>query len=476
MEVANRGGRRLETTVMLFALAVFAGLLVTLRFAPRINYWPGLYITGAMPDPEFDRALSSLAQLEHPWAPIDAPFHKVIRWRLLLPLVWHFAGLPSWLYLLMPQVGCVLTLWLVATLAFERSANWWWTGFVTVLFAALPWFFVSSGWLTYFDSWCVLGLLTASFVPSRVLLAIACLVTPWVDERFVLALPVIAVTRFAAFDQPQELAILVVASLPYPAIRAVAYLAGEREAADYFLNHWRLARAVSPWRYAEGLWSGFRGGWVLIVATIVLSFRANRRWGILFAAVTVLTATASLFIAWDMSRTLMILTPIFLLSIWNCAPVRWLVPAVTIFNLVCPAEHVIWMTKWPIQPAWTVMHEGMPASLRSAQLLNESQTLADSRAVLEKLDEAVALDPRNVLPLLNRALVYINLGRLPDAKADVDQAIALQPNNSDVLYLRGILLWQSGDEPAAREYLKRSLELAPPTWQRAEQVKRLLAS
>ena len=132
----------------------------------------------------------------------------------------------------------------------------------------------------------------------------------------------------------------------------------------------------------------------------------------------------------------MILTPIFLLSIWMCAPWRWLVPAVAIFNLVCPAEHVIWMTKWPIVPVWTVMREGVPRSLRAAQLLNESESLVDSRAALEKLDEAVTLDPRNVLPLLNRALIYINNGRLADAKVDVDKAIALQPNNSDVLYLR----------------------------------------
>ena len=294
MEVENRGGRRLETTVMLFALAVVTGLLVTARFSPRFNYWPGLNIAGTMPDPEFDRAISSLAQLEHPWDPIDAPFHKVIRWRLLLPLVWHYTGLPSWLYLLMPHVGCVLTLWLVATLAFQRSANWVETAFVAVLFAALPWFFVSSGWLTYFDSWCVFGLLTASFVPSRVLLALACLLTPWIDERFVLALPVIAVTRFAVFGQPKDLVILVAASLPYPTVRAIAYLAGEREAADYFLNHWRLARVISPWRYAEGLWSGFRGGWVLIIAAVVLSFRADPRRGFSIAAVTVLTATVAL--------------------------------------------------------------------------------------------------------------------------------------------------------------------------------------
>ncbi len=248
MKVKTSGRGRLETVALLLALAIFVSLLVTVRFCPRFNYWPGLYIGAAMPDPEFDRAISSLAQLEHPWAPVDAPFHKVIRWRLLLPLLWHYARLPTWLYLLVPQIGCVLTLWLVATLAFERSANWPWTGITTILFAALPWFFVSSGWLTYFDSWCVLGLLTASFVPSRILLALACLLTPWIDERFVLALPVIALTRFAVFDRTADLAILFAASVPYPMIRAVAYLAGERVAHEYFVDHWRVARVVSPWR------------------------------------------------------------------------------------------------------------------------------------------------------------------------------------------------------------------------------------
>ncbi len=171
----------------------------------------------------------------------------------------------------------------------------------------------------------------------------------------------------------------------------------------------------------------------------------------------------------------MILTPMFLLSIWMCAHLRWVVPLVAAFNLICPAEHVIWFTAWPIQPLWTVAREGMPPTLRAAQLLNESQSLVDSGAVLDKLNEAAGLDPRNVLVLLNRTLIHINLGRLVEAKADVDKAMQLQPNNSDVLYMRAILLWQSGDVPAAKVYLKRSLELAPPHWQKADQVKRLLA-
>ena len=56
--------------------------------------------------------------------------------------------------------------------------------------------FVSTGWLAYFDSWYVLGLLVATFSGSRSSPRPqpACC-APWIDERFVLALPLVVLIR-----------------------------------------------------------------------------------------------------------------------------------------------------------------------------------------------------------------------------------------------------------------------------------------
>ena len=47
---------------------------------------------------------------------------------------------------------------------------------------------ISTAWLAYFDSWYILGLLLTVFASPAEMLA-AVVVTPWIDERFVLTLP-----------------------------------------------------------------------------------------------------------------------------------------------------------------------------------------------------------------------------------------------------------------------------------------------
>ena len=47
----------------------------------------------------------------------------------------------------------------------------------------------------------MLGLLLVAFVPSRVALALTCVLTPWIDERFVFALPVAVPVRLIALGR-----------------------------------------------------------------------------------------------------------------------------------------------------------------------------------------------------------------------------------------------------------------------------------
>ena len=113
---------------------------------------------------DYGRGKATLAQVEDPWAPIHAPTHRVLAWRFLLPMAWHCLHLTPHLLLAVPHLGCLLDLWLVAWLTHVRLGNWWQTALATQLFALLPWFFVSVGWLGYFDSLLVSGLLVAAFV------------------------------------------------------------------------------------------------------------------------------------------------------------------------------------------------------------------------------------------------------------------------------------------------------------------------
>ena len=131
---------------------------------------------------------------------------------------------------------------------------------VTLLFATLPWFFVSSGWLGYFDSWYVLGLVAAAFVPSRWVLGAAAALTPWVDERFLLAArgPVDSRGVAAAYGRsrrtcsPFDVAIAVAGAIPYLAARAIFWLHGDADSQTYIQAHAQTLPDVLPSRFLAG--------------------------------------------------------------------------------------------------------------------------------------------------------------------------------------------------------------------------------
>ena len=368
------GSRRHEATISL-ALAVVAASLAILIFAPRFVYWhgvserPGSPGAGLVISTETYRAFDSLRQLRDPWAlvvdpvtQVDDLVNRVIVWRLLFPLAWHYLNLPAWLYLAMPHMGCVLALWIVAWLTYQRLRDWPQTWMTTALFATLPWFFVSTGWLTYFDSWIVLASVVVAFVPSRWALGSACLLTPWIDERFVVALPVAVAVRAIGCRRIDDrramlldVAVVLAASLPYPMVRAVVWLHGDPDATAYVQGHWDGFRRVPVLRYLEGLWSGFRAAWVMIGAAIWFgSRRVGWKRGALLGLLVLGSAVAALFIAADMSHTLMIVSPVVLLGIWSwreasTVSFRYVLPAVLAANLLLPAEHVLWALKIPIR-------------------------------------------------------------------------------------------------------------------------------
>ena len=108
----------------------------------------------------------------------------------------------------------------------------------------------------------------------------------------------------------------------------------------------------------------------MIVAGIALSRRrVGGTSGAAFAVLTLGTAVGGLFIAWDMSRSAMMILPAFLLGIWLWEEWRtgegvasprdiggrmlvFVLPVVLIGNLTVPAQHVLWSIDWPVEPIW----------------------------------------------------------------------------------------------------------------------------
>ena len=490
----GRGAVEVRPSLLGLAVAVVAAALVLFFFAPRFVYWRSLEAGQWLGGAETHRAFSTLEQLRDPWAPVTSRPNVVIAWRLLFPVTWHALGLPSWPYLALPHVGCLLTLWLMAWLNHQRFGEWSQTLAATALSATLPWFFVSTGWLAYFDSWLVLGLLVVSFVPSRLALGAACLLTPWVDERLVVALPVAFLVRVVALSAGQtrdlarwkDAAVVAAASLPYPILRAVAWWGGESLSPTYVLYHWEHIRAV-PWaRLLEGLWSGFRAGWLVIGAALWLApRRLGRAWGALFALVVVASSLAGLAIAGDMSRTMAIEVPVLVLGAWlwhEAQPARFRRVLLLVLgaNLLLPAEHVLWVAKVPIRYIYAQLDEWEhpPAPFQPAYHLgagNAARQRNDRAGAQAAYELAIRLDRGFAPAYVARAALRIEGQDWAGARADVDAALRADPAQPDALFLRAVLSQADGAAMAAAADLRRALEVAPPDWVWREEARRRLA-
>ena len=96
--------------LILVGISLAAALPITLCFAPRLVLWRGLAIPEAWFNPEVNRAVDTLHQLEVPFAPVANPSNQVIRWRLLFPVLWHSFRLPAVLFLaLLVLTGMIVT-------------------------------------------------------------------------------------------------------------------------------------------------------------------------------------------------------------------------------------------------------------------------------------------------------------------------------------------------------------------------------
>jgi hypothetical protein len=475
-----------------FGVAVSAGLVVAFLFCPRFGSWKGVVLTHGPIAIEYGRAVAALHQIEKPWAPIVFELHKVIAWRLLLPVIWHYLNLPFGLYLAMPHLGCLLTLWLTACLVQKRCNNWKYTWMTVALLATLPWFFVSTGWLGYFDSWLALGTLVASCVPSRWALALICLLVPWIDERIVLALPSCMIVRFIIFHDDarvpsrellRDLFVAIVASLVYPTIRIVALLRGDPLTTSYVSAHWDEVHTVHWTQFLDGLWSGYRAAWLVILAGVYFCWRrVGWMWGAALTLILVVSTVASLFIAADMSRSMMIVLPFLLLGIYLWSKTqpqtfKWALPAVLIANLGLPASHVMWNLRVPIHYLPSVLAESKPWQVDPPMLLKQAENyIAEGKPAEAEvlIDAAVKLDDQFAPAYVSRAVQRGLRGDFRGAKVDIQSALSLTPDSADALFISATIAMKLNDVASAKADFQKAIENAPMDWPHRYETKQIL--
>jgi hypothetical protein len=464
------------------AASLAAFVLVLVFFAPRFIYWPWLDLDSSEHyPPDFNRAIDTLRQVEHPFVAITNPTNRVINWRLLFPILGHYLHLPQLAFLSLPAVGCLLVLGYVAHLVRRESGAGWAALVAAALSGTTSWFFVSTGWLAYFDAWCVLGMLIASFGRSKVVTGLACLLTPWVDERFVLSLPLVVIVRVSSSNQVEggflsrflsdglRYFALVV---PYCGLRLFALATAQDEgSAVHIRGH--FATVHHPWQVADGLWSGLRGLWVFVAlapALLIWKGRAVQA-GLLLLGI-LLTLAMSVPMAHDLSRSTATMMPAAVLGIMllvRASPslATWPLVMVLAFNLLTPARHVIegWdfsVTIFPLHFELDRFHHP-PPTLASLYLLRTNQLAAKGqvREALAESEKALRIAPRSVGVQINRGNYLNFLGHVKEAAACYDTAVALAPHLSEVYVRRARFRREQRQLVAAAQDLRAAIDLTP---------------
>ncbi len=332
------------------ALIIFACLaLSVVFFAPRL-WLIRHYVQGSF---QWDRAHTFLQQCEHP---LRRDIEPAMQWRLLPPLVCHALRLPGKTPLALPWLGIIAATAYVAVLFRRRLDDWRFVAGGTLLFATTSAVLVPVGWLGINDAWVWLGLLAVAFARAPWATALACLLCPWVDERFVIGFPLAwLVGRIDRGDGWKWSATLDgLWLLPYAGLRLWLQRQDQAasEATQQFLSyHIQQTLVILPLA-PLGWWMGLRAAW-LAVAYAGWTTPPGLRF--LGAATLLSTAGLSVVLAADLSRSIAIIMPVVLLGCFTYArrlpasapPVMLALGAA---NLLIPAAHLVYNKIDPINP------------------------------------------------------------------------------------------------------------------------------
>ena len=342
--------KEVRVNVRRLALITAACLALSVTFfAPRLwlmrHYAKGTF--------QWDRAHTFLLQCEQP---LRRDIEPAMQWRLLPPIICHTLGMTGDTPLVLPWLGIIAATAYAAVLFRRHLDDWRFVTGGTLLFVTTSAVLVPVGWLGMNDAWVWLGLLAVTFGRARWAVPLACLLCPWIDERFLIGFPLAWLVgrydRGTGWSWPATLEALWL--VPYAAIRL--WLGRNDGAANagtslFLADQFRQTLLLAP-LMPLGWWMGLRAAW-LAVAYAAWTTPPGRRF--LGAVALVVTAGVSAALAADLSRSISIIMPVVFLGCFEFArrspanaPRALLILGVA--NLLIPAAHITYVHIDPINP------------------------------------------------------------------------------------------------------------------------------
>ena len=429
---------------------------------------------------EVRRGISVLEQVAHPGTAITDPLHRAIQWRLLFPLIGHFLPLPPVAFFALAHLGCLVVLAYLITLLRRADFNWTDTTLATLTLGATSWFFTSTGWLGYFDSWLALALLVVAFAPSRWAVWTACLLAPWIDERFIIAAPLALFCRYVFQPtKPRELPaaallafflIIRLGVLPH-------YSAAGATVGGYFEGKNYLDAPLS--RIALGIWDGLRVGWIFVILAVV-ALRGQSRITLTFCCV--LLISLGLVTAQDYSRSMTMLFPIAVLGLLLAPATPWRTTTLRLgagTALLLPAHHVM---NDAVRPIFYLYHElaafddpppGARPEFYELRAI-DAMGRGDFASAETDLTLAIKLSTNPASAAKQRGILRASQGRWADALADFATLAEHDPKNPDAWFMRAQAQLALGQTDDARADLEHARTLAPSDWVTRPDVARFL--
>lgn len=329
------------------AVVAFTLALSLLFFAPRL-WLMCVYVPGSF---QWDRAHTFLLQCE---LPMRRDIEPAMFWRLLPPLVANVLHLPGKSPLALPWLGVISATAYVAVLLRRHLDDLRFVFGGTLLFTTTSAVLVPFGWFGMNDAWVWLGLLAVAFGRARWALPAACLLCPWIDERFIIGFTLAwLVARLDRCEPIFGRALLHCLWLvPYTVLRLWLSRHDAGAATSGFLRG-QLQDSIKILPLVPlGWWMGLRVAWGF-VGYVLWSWPRGQA---AFACAVLLgTLGVSVLLASDLSRSVAIITPLVLagcFALARCEPQRapsWLL-ALGVANLVIPAAHMSYMHIDPISP------------------------------------------------------------------------------------------------------------------------------
>ena len=366
-----------------------------------------------------------------------------------------------------------------------------------MLLGSASWFFTATGWLGYYDSWLALGLMLVAYEKKRWIVWITCLLAPWIDERFITAIPLAFLCRwiltqmpspeesiFTWFRRELSVAVLILGAFVVVRIGVLPQFSAKEATIKGYIEI--LSHLNTPkYRMALGLFEGVRLGWVFVFAALFL-LRKKAVVASTLAGVIIMLGLLGLYTSQDYSRSMTMLLPAVMLGLLlaireqaTLLPLALRISAV--LTLALPAYHVMNDNVVPINSLYhelSFLKSPPPYAMPEVHEVQGIHAVARGQYAEAEFQFtlAVKLSENPSSALLQRGQLYASGKRWSDAFNDFSKAIEQDPENPEAWFMRAQTNFAMGFTEDASKDMSKALQVGSKDWSLRPDVARFRAN